>query len=108
MKSVQPIPPALGRISFSLSRHQPRVLLGLILGLAARTRLFLLAAASIAVFPIWSILDVSMGGDSHNLLPFEWLFYAFYGFLVLIGLGVGRGVREIVRRVRDRQKRDPI
>jgi hypothetical protein len=69
--------------------------LGLVLGVAARASALLLAAAAVAVFPIWSVVDAALGGQSHNLLPLEWLFYGLYAVIVLIGLAIGRGARTV-------------
>jgi hypothetical protein len=39
-----------------------------------------------------------MGGDGHNLLPFEWAFYCFYGVLSTGGAVVARLVRTVMMK----------
>ena len=72
------------------------LLLGCFVGFFGRASALLLAVSAVAVFPIWSILDLALGSEGHNLLPFEWMFYAFYGSFVLLGVGAGRSVRRAV------------
>jgi hypothetical protein len=48
---------------------------------------------------LWSAIDVIAGaGDGHNLLPFEWLIYGFYGALTVLGCGIGRVIRRAARQ----------
>jgi hypothetical protein len=71
--------------------------LGLVMGATFRSPVVLLSVASVAVFPLWSAIDTIVGkGEGHNLLPFEWLAYAFYGAFTLLGCGVGRATRRRV------------
>ena len=51
-----------------------------------------LAATSVALFPILSLLDLHLGasGSSHNLLLIEWCFYAVDGLFVLAGICIVR------------------
>lgn len=69
---------------------------GVLLGWIFRTRIWLLGFMTIAFLPAWSFLDVLMGGD-HNLLPLEWIAYAFYGLVAAVGVAVGRGIRTFLR-----------
>ena len=47
--------------------------------------------ASLAGFPIEAIVDLALHGG-HNLLPFEFLIYAAYGFLGVLLAKLGRAV----------------
>jgi hypothetical protein len=71
------------------------VVLGLALGYFTRTSAMLLAVCSVLLFPLWSTVDVFLGGD-HNLLPFEWLAYAFYALLSLAGIAAARIAKRYV------------
>jgi len=53
-----------------------------------------------------SAVDMAMGGGGHNLLPFEWLAYAFYMALGTIGSAVGRGARIRFKAKRARGRAD--
>ena len=68
-------------------------LLGLVLGYFARSSALVLAVCIVLIFPLWSVADIFLGGD-HNLLPFEWLFYAFYALLPLAGIATIRVARR--------------
>jgi hypothetical protein len=50
----------------------------------------LLGFASAAALPIWSAIDLAMGGQSHNLLPIEWFVYGVYGLVGTAGALIGR------------------
>ena len=71
------------------------VVLGLALGYFTRTSGTLLAICSVLLFPLWSIVDMFLGGD-HNLLPFEWLAYASYALLSLAGIAAARIAKRYV------------
>ncbi len=71
------------------------LVLGLALGYFTRTSGTLLAVCSVLLFPFWSIVDMFLGGD-HNLLPFEWLAYAFYALLSLAGIATARIAKRYV------------
>jgi len=71
------------------------VVLGLALGYFTRASGTLLATCSVLLFPLWSIVDMFLGGD-HNLLPFEWLAYAFYALLSLVGIATARLAKRYV------------
>lgn len=69
--------------------------LGAALGIAFRAPAVLLAVCAVLIFPLWSIADIAHGGD-HNLLPFEWLVYAFDIVLVLGGILLARFTKQHV------------
>jgi hypothetical protein len=69
--------------------------LGAGIGIAFRAPAFLLAICTVLVFPLWSIADIAHGGD-HNLLPFEWLVYAFDVVLVLGSILIARTIKRHV------------
>jgi hypothetical protein len=70
------------------------VVFGAALGIYAKSSANLLAMFSVSIFPLWSIIDIASGGDGHNLLPFEWAFYAIYTLFPLIGIISARFTRR--------------
>jgi hypothetical protein len=78
----------------SMAGYSPALLFGwgMVLGAIAQAPSVLLGAASMAAFPVWSAIDLSKGGG-HNLLPFEWLEYAFLAAITTAGVVLGRRVR---------------
>jgi hypothetical protein len=59
--------------------------IGILFGLLGRAPFWLTGAATMAALPLWSILDMALGGD-HNLFPIEWF---IYGLLSLCGVAGG-------------------
>jgi hypothetical protein len=59
---------------------------GALLGLASKSRAWLLAAAAVSVLPLVALAEMVVDPTSHNLIPLEFMFYAFYGFLVWLGI----------------------
>jgi hypothetical protein len=66
--------------------------IGVIFGLRGRAPVWLTGPATMAAFPIWSIMDIAFGGD-HNLFPIEWFIYGVFSLCGLVGGLVGRRVR---------------
>ncbi len=59
---------------------------------------WLVGAATMVLFPLWSLLDAAMAGpQSHSLLGIEFIIYAFFAIPAVIGAGVGIIARSIVR-----------
>ena len=59
---------------------------------------WLVGAATMVLFPIWSLLDAVMAGpQSHTLLGIEFIIYAFFTIPAVIGAGVGIIARSIIR-----------
>ena len=71
------------------------IVFSIFMGAVFRAPVLLAAACTVAVFPLWSAIDMSMRSNGHNLFPIEWAIYAFYGTLALLGCGIGRAVRRI-------------
>ncbi len=72
-------------------------LTGVILGALTSSAVWLLGAAMMAVFPLWSGIDAAMRPGTHNLLGIEWV---LYGFFVLPAAGMvffGRSIQGVVR-----------
>ena len=44
--------------------------------------------------PLWSVIDIVMGGGGHNLLPFEWAIYGIYAVIGVVGAIIGRLVTK--------------
>jgi hypothetical protein len=70
-------------------------LLGVPLGWLGKAPEWASGFVCVASLPLWSTVDMALGGD-HNLLPFEWLIYGFYGVLAYLGVVFGR---RKIRRV---------
>jgi hypothetical protein len=64
--------------------------LGVAFGVVGRVSPWVLGFAAVATLPAWSAVDMVMGGGQHNLWPFEWLAYVFYGVVTSLGAFVGR------------------
>ena len=69
------------------------VLVGLWAGAVFRSPAWLLGFSTMAVFPVWSLLDALMGG-SHNLLPFEWAIYFAISLFGVFGALLGRFMQK--------------
>jgi hypothetical protein len=67
-------------------------LLGMALGSIGELSPWVIGFAAVATLPAWSTVDAAMGGGGHNLLPFEWLAYAFFGFVASLGALAGHGL----------------
>ena len=68
-------------------------LVGLAAGGLLKSPAWLLGFSTMAVFPLWSLLDALMGG-SHNLMPFEWAIYFGISLMGLVGALLGRFVQK--------------
>lgn len=51
---------------------------------------FLLGVSSVLILPIWSAVDLGMGGEGHNLLPIEWFIHGVYALIGTAGAATGR------------------
>ena len=65
---------------------------GLVLGLVSRSRALLLGAAAVVVLPVAAFAEMAADPTSHNLWPFEFMFYAFYGAIVAAGAALAHRV----------------
>lgn len=72
------------------------LLFGVGAGLGARGTApsWVLGFASVATLPAWSVIDLTMGGTGHNLLPIEWFVYGLYGLVATSGALTGRALRR--------------
>jgi hypothetical protein len=59
---------------------------GVLLGLVSASRAWLLGLAAISVLPLAALAEMIKDPTSHNLFPFEFAFYGFYGVLVACGV----------------------
>jgi hypothetical protein len=66
--------------------------IGVTFGLLGRAPVKLTGPATMAAFPVWSVVDMALGGD-HNLIPIEWFFYGIISLCGLAGAVVGRRLR---------------
>ncbi|MFN0205646.1 MAG: hypothetical protein ACKVS6_04955 [Planctomycetota bacterium] len=69
------------------------VIVGAIFGYFGRGHFGFVGMATMALFPIWSCLDMFMGND-HNLFPIEWIFYGIQSLLGMLGAGIGRFIAK--------------
>ncbi|HSH19244.1 MAG TPA: hypothetical protein VLA03_02250 [Draconibacterium sp.] len=54
--------------------------------------------ATMALFPVMAILELSVDSTSHNLLPLEIIMYAIYAIPAIIGAYIGQGVQRITQK----------
>jgi hypothetical protein len=59
---------------------------GVLLGLLNCRRALLLGLVAIVVPPAAALAEIAVDSSSHNLLPFEIVFYGFYGVVVALGI----------------------
>jgi peptidoglycan/LPS O-acetylase OafA/YrhL len=73
--------------------------IGILLGPFGKAPVWLTGPATMAAFPVWSVIDMAMGQD-HNLFPIEWF---LYGLVSLCGLAGALAARLVCRRRSQRQ-----
>ncbi|MEK0414010.1 MAG: hypothetical protein RL070_1498 [Bacteroidota bacterium] len=56
-----------------------------------------LGLATMIFFPVISILEIIADSSSHNLLPFEFIFYAVYSIPAIIGAYLAEGIKMILK-----------
>lgn len=66
-------------------------------------RFLLLSAATMIGFPVWSVIDMTKGGD-HGLLPIEFMFYGMYAIQATVIAVVVSQAIEWIGRFRSRAK----
>src|ERR1700722_15120859 len=64
--------------------------LGLVIGIFGRAPVLLVGSATMLAFPIWSLIDMLVGGTGHDLWPMEWFFYGVESLPGLAGAVIGR------------------
>ena len=55
--------------------------------------------ATMALFPILAIIEMIVDSSSHNMLPFEFIFYALYTVPAIIGAYLAQGTKNILGRL---------
>jgi hypothetical protein len=58
---------------------------GLVLGVVSESRALVLGALAVVALPLAAFAEMVADPTSHNLWPFEFMFYAFYGASVAAG-----------------------
>ena len=53
---------------------------------------------TMALFPIMAIFEMIADSSSHNMLPFEFIFYALYSVPAIIGAYLAQGTNKILGR----------
>lgn len=60
----------------------------------------LLAAISLSLFyPVFAVIRMLLGIHAGNLLPFEFIGYAFFGIVCLAGFSVGRLIKRFKHKI---------
>jgi hypothetical protein len=49
-----------------------------------------------ALFPILAIFETFVDSSSHNMLPFEFIFYALYSVPAIIGAYSAQGIKKVL------------
>ena len=49
---------------------------------------------TVAIFPMVALVEATVYRGSHNLIPFEFVVYAVYGFFPICGAGLGSFIRQ--------------
>jgi len=68
-------------------------LFGFVIGALGRVRVWIAAPASMVLLPVWSFIDLVLGGG-HNLLGIEWAIYFLYALIPLPGAAFVRWLRD--------------
>ena len=73
------------------------ILTGIIIGCFFRAPFWAIGLASVAILPLWSLIDAVyaeriLNLDRHNLLPFEWLIYLLFSLPAMVGALLGQQV----------------
>lgn len=72
----------------------PALLLLVVAGVAFGSRCSVpswkLGVAAVVALPVWTLIDIIVEPTSHNLWPFEWLFYPFVAGPVFVGAELAR------------------
>ena len=66
---------------------------GLVLGYYQPERWFLGGIATISLFPVFTLLEMTLSPTSHNLWPIEFMFDAVLALLAIVGAAIGREIR---------------
>lgn len=77
----------------SLTTLKCLILAGILLGFLRPKKGWLWGVAMASIYPIIAIIEAVLDIAPHNLLPFEFIFYAFYMFLGIIGTILGALLR---------------
>ena len=96
--SASPVFPAVARGIEGLNGWSVIFLIvaGFILGVFGKAHPLLIGLATMAFFPMMSLVDVIVDSTSHNLLPFECAIYAFLTVPGILGAFAGRRFRRSV------------
>lgn len=92
---------------FGAPGDQPVFLLGVgcvlsfAVGSLRKARPVVAGFASLAGFPLEAIVDLALHGG-HNLLPFEFAFYAIYAGLGALAAVLGRATTRVLNKLRRR------
>jgi hypothetical protein len=74
-------------------------LVGLVLGVVSQTRALVLGALAVVALPLAAFAEMVADPTSHNLWPFEFMFYAFYGVIVAAGAALAHRASRRYARV---------
>ena len=51
---------------------------------------------TMALFPILAIFEMFVDSSSHNMFPFEFIFYAVYSIPAIIGAYIAQGIKKVL------------
>lgn len=67
---------------------------GIFLGYRFEARPFALGMSTMAAFPLFTFAEILADPTSHNLWPFEFIFYALTGLIAVAGVFIGKYLRS--------------
>ena len=57
---------------------------------------WIIGYTTMALFPIMAISEMIVDSSSHNMLPFEFIFYALYTVPAIIGAYLAQGIQKVL------------
>ena len=69
---------------------------GFIISLFSKIEGWKIGLSTMALFPIMSIVEMIVDSSSHNLFPFEFIFYALLTIPSIIGAYIAKGIMTFI------------
>tara|TARA_B110000483_G_scaffold87276_1_gene107728 strand:+ start:147 stop:572 length:426 start_codon:yes stop_codon:yes gene_type:complete len=70
---------------------------GFIISLFSKIEGWKIGLSTMALFPIMTIIEMIVDTSSHNLFPFEFIFYAVLTIPSIIGAYIAKGLKNLVK-----------
>ena len=70
---------------------------GFIISLFSKIEGWKIGLSTMALFPIMTIIEMIFDSSSHNLFPFEFIFYALLTIPSIIGAYIAKGLKNLVK-----------